>query len=241
MLRALGALLLQEFRGEDAIGRWGGEEFMVGLYGAGLEDAQRRMEGVLERFSALELPSPSVARVRATFSAGVAELHVHANDVQGLYRAADEALLLAKAHGRARVLPAGWTPPEGSQEVDVLVVEDDPALRDVLEHMLRTRGLSNLLLGDGRAAVEALQGPDPRVRPRVVLLDVDLPGLDGLSVLRRLRADGKLGLLRVIMLTAHAAEAEVVEALELGAVDHVAKPFSVSILMHRVEHAMQSA
>ncbi|MEJ7787594.1 MAG: response regulator, partial [Solirubrobacteraceae bacterium] len=93
-------------------------------------------------------------------------------------------------------------------------------------------------IGDGRAAVEALEGADPPIRPRLALLDVDLPGLDGLSVLRRLRRGGALDRLRVIMLTARATESEVLEALELGAYDHVAKPFSVPILMQRIEQAL---
>lgn len=72
-----------------------------------------------------------------------------------------------------------------------------------------------------------------------MLLDVDLPGLDGLSVLRRLARDDVLSRTRVIMLTARAGEAEVVEALELGAFDHVAKPFSVPVLMQRVRCALR--
>jgi DNA-binding response OmpR family regulator len=72
----------------------------------------------------------------------------------------------------------------------------------------------------------------------LIVLDVDLPGLDGLSVLRRLAQDGVLNRTRVIVLTARAGEREVLEALELGAYDHVAKPFSVPVLMQRVRRAM---
>ena len=84
----------------------------------------------------------------------------------------------------------------------------------------------------------ALTGPDPELRPELILLDVDLPGLDGISVLRQLARDGVLDRSRVIMLTARAGETEVLEALELGAVDHVAKPFSVPVLMQRVRRAL---
>jgi len=71
------------------------------------------------------------------------------------------------------------------------------------------------------------------------VLDVDLPGLDGLSVLRRLARDDVLADTRVIMLTARSGEAEVLEALELGAFDHVAKPFSVPVLMQRIRRALR--
>jgi len=238
LLRALGTLMLRMFRGEDAIGRWGGEEFMLGMYGARRDAGVRRIEELLRRFRAIELPVRDGAVARATFSAGVAQFPADAGSLNELYRRADTALYAAKTHGRARVVATGWEPPGEARAVDVLVVEDDDALRDLLVHSLLTRGYTTAAIGDGRAAVQALEGADPPLRPRLALLDVDLPGLDGLSVLRRLRRDGILDRLRVIMLTARAAEPEVLEALELGAYDHVAKPFSVPILMQRIEQAL---
>jgi DNA-binding response OmpR family regulator len=73
----------------------------------------------------------------------------------------------------------------------------------------------------------------------MVLLDVDLPRLDGLAVLRRLAHDGLLQHTRVIMLTFRADEREVLEALELGAFDHVTKPFSLPVLMQRIRRTLQ--
>ena len=73
----------------------------------------------------------------------------------------------------------------------------------------------------------------------MVLLDVNLPGLDGLAVLRRLAHDGVLWRTRVIMLTFRSAENEVVEALELGAFDHVPKPFSLPVLLQRIRRTLQ--
>ena len=66
-----------------------------------------------------------------------------------------------------------------------------------------------------------------------------LPGLDGLSILRRLSGDGVLESTRVIMLTARAGEDETVRALELGAFDFVAKPFSVPVLVERLRRALE--
>jgi len=73
----------------------------------------------------------------------------------------------------------------------------------------------------------------------VLLLDVDLPGLNGLGVLRRLAHDGVLQRTRVIMLTVQSAESEILDALELGACDHVAKPFSLPVLLQRIRHTLQ--
>ena len=73
----------------------------------------------------------------------------------------------------------------------------------------------------------------------MLLLDVDLPGLNGLGVLRRLAHDGVLQRTRVIMLTVQSAESEVLEALELGACDHGVKPFSLPVLLQRMRHTLQ--
>jgi DNA-binding response OmpR family regulator len=73
----------------------------------------------------------------------------------------------------------------------------------------------------------------------VILLDVDLPGLNGLALLRALRDDGVLGRSQVVMLTARSVESEVLEALELGAQDHVAKPFSIAVLLQRMRRILR--
>jgi DNA-binding response OmpR family regulator len=123
--------------------------------------------------------------------------------------------------------------------VDVLVVEDDPAIARLLQHALETRGLRHEWIANGQKAAALLTGPAPELRARVVLLDVDLPGLDGLGVLRLLAAERMLERTRVIVLTVRSHEAEVVRALELGAFDHVAKPFSVPVLLQRIRRALR--
>jgi DNA-binding response OmpR family regulator/HPt (histidine-containing phosphotransfer) domain-containing protein len=122
--------------------------------------------------------------------------------------------------------------------VDVVLVEDDPSIVALLEHALDGRGLTVRHLGDGLQAATALAGDAPTVVGRVVLLDWDLPGIDGLRVLRAMGRNGALEHSRVIMLTARAGEREVLEALEAGATDHVAKPFSLPVLLQRVRGAM---
>lgn len=238
VLRRLGQLLLECFRGEDVVGRWGGEEFVVGMYGMSREDGVTRLAQALETFRA---PGADGDRTQGiTFSAGVAQHAEDGTDVQALYRKADAALYEAKRAGRARVVPAGWRLDLDAMGPDVVIVEDDDALAELIVHSLETRGHRVLRLADGDEAASLLTGGTLRPPPSLVLLDVDLPGLDGLAVLRRLARTGSLGGTRVIMLTARAAEQEVLEALELGAFDHVAKPFSVPVLMQRVQRAVSA-
>ena len=118
------------------------------------------------------------------------------------------------------------------------MVEDDVALAGLLGHTLETRGHTTRIVADGGEAIEALCGTSPRLQATVIILDVDLPGRDGFEVLRALARDGVTERSRVVMLTAHSTEAEIVHALELGAFDHIGKPFSVQILMQRLRRAL---
>jgi len=237
VLRRMGALLRAAFRGEDVVARWGGEEFVVAMYGLPRENGVERLGEVLETFRALDFGEDG-APVRITFSAGVSHYPEDGEDLGALHRAADGALYLAKAMGRSRVMPAGSAARLTADRVDVVVVEDDDAPAELLEHSLETRGLTVRRFADGAEARTALGGEEPALRARLVLLDVDLPGLDGISVLRGLAGEGVLAATRVIMLTARSGESEVLKALELGAFDHVAKPFSVPVLMQKVRRAL---
>lgn len=116
-------------------------------------------------------------------------------------------------------------------ELDVLLVEDDALLVELLTRALQGQGLTVRSVADGAAALAAVDGGR---RPALVLLDIDLPALDGFGVLRGLAARGLLPELPVLVLTARASEPDVLAALDLGARDHVAKPFSLPVLLARV-------
>ena len=242
VLARVARLLQKRFRAQDIVARWGGEEFVVGMYGMDKADGVQRLAEALEVLREEPFTASGHPPFRVTFSAGVSEFPGDGRDLQSLYRAADAAMYVAKQAGRDRVLPTGWTPGqgEGPRSVDVLVVEDDPAIARLLEHALETRGLRHEWVDNGQRAAQLLTGPAPELRARVVLLDVDLPGLDGLGVLRILSRERMLDRMRVIVLTVRSHEAEVVRALELGAFDHVSKPFSVPVLLQRIRRALKA-
>ncbi len=112
---------------------------------------------------------------------------------------------------------------------DVLVVDDDPIVRDVLLRYLERAGLRADSAADGAAAVAAFE----RGRPRLVVLDLMLPRLDGIEVFRRIRALDPSS--AVIMLTARGQQTERIAGLESGADDYVAKPFSPREVVARVK------
>ena len=104
VLRRFGALLKQTFRDEDVVARWGGEEFVVGLYGATRQQTMARLTELLEIMHQQEFTGASGEKFQVSFSGGIAEYPEDGADLQALYRSADAALYLAKTGGRGRVL-----------------------------------------------------------------------------------------------------------------------------------------
>ncbi|MGH2839544.1 MAG: diguanylate cyclase [Solirubrobacteraceae bacterium] len=109
-LRRIGKILLGAFRGQDVVGRWGGEEFIVGMYATARDDAVQRVAEVLESFRHETFIGRDGRTAQLSFSAGVAEFPHDGTDLQRLVGVADAALYSAKAAGRARVLAAASSP-----------------------------------------------------------------------------------------------------------------------------------
>lgn len=114
----------------------------------------------------------------------------------------------------------------------VLVVDDDPSLAEMLGIVLRAEGLEPAFVADGGRAVSAFR----EVRPDLVLLDLMLPGTDGLQICREIRQES---LVPIIMLTARADTVDVVKGLEAGADDYVVKPFKPIELVARIRVQMR--
>jgi two-component system response regulator MprA len=117
----------------------------------------------------------------------------------------------------------------------ILVVDDEPAVREAVERALRLEGHDVLLAGDG---VEALETLDSRP-PDAVVLDVLMPRVDGLELCRRLRGRGDRT--PVLMLTARDAVSDRVEGLDAGADDYLVKPFALEELLARVRALLRRA
>jgi two-component system response regulator ResD len=114
----------------------------------------------------------------------------------------------------------------------VLVVDDDPTVSDVVRRYLQRAGISATLAADGPAALAEFK----RERPDLVVLDLMLPGMDGIEVCRRMRADADVP---VVMLTALGEESDRVLGLSTGADDYVTKPFSPRELVLRIQSVLR--
>ena len=113
----------------------------------------------------------------------------------------------------------------------ILIVEDEPSLIEVLSYNLEKEGFTGLTASDGQAGLDRALN----VVPELVILDLMLPGLDGLQVCAQLRNDSRTKDIRILMLTARSEETDEVVGFNMGADDYVTKPFKVRPLVHRVK------
>ncbi len=216
------------------VGRLELDRFLVAFSGLDRHEARPLLEDTLSLFHEKD-PGPQGAGVTA--SAGLAQLEHHGTTLAGLVAAAEEARQSAEDQG-VPLYTAGGGNGGPLEQVDVLVVDDDETIGMLLQDALGQKGWRVRWEPESKRALERLSGEHADLRARVVLLDVNMPGMDGLTMLRLLSERGVVPPMRVVMLTVRAREDEVVQALDLGAVDHVAKPFNVPVLMSRLERAM---
>src|ERR671912_1569301 len=119
----------------------------------------------------------------------------------------------------------------------ILVAEDDPDIGNLLEHYLKKAGFLPTLVASGRDVMPQIK----RDTPDLVVLDLMLPGLDGLQLCRAIRADPATAAIPIIMLTAKAEESDRIVGLELGADDYITKPFSPNEVVARVRALLRRA
>ncbi|HUQ99333.1 MAG TPA: response regulator [Gemmatimonadaceae bacterium] len=245
VLRGVGELLPKSFRAEDVVGWWGGAEFTIGMYGSSKENSALKLTQICATIGEQNFQTDSGQPVRVQCSGGVAEYKIDGDSISDLREQALDALNAVRhvtMLGANRIGISG-TRATGplTRPVDVAIVDDDVALAALLRHALESRTLSVASFRDGEEAVKALTGDVPAIVAKVILLDLDLPALNGLEVLRRLKAADVMKGSKVVILTARSGERDVLSALELGAIDHITKPFSVPVLVHKVQTALRQS
>jgi two-component system phosphate regulon response regulator PhoB len=182
---------------------------------------------------------------RATSAAGLctaspegARLFFEPRDLKRLADfAAREREKAAQAPHRPSQAPSGPRSSIPDAGARVLIVDDDPDIRDVVSAMLEAVGLAVVAVESGEDAFERLHA-EPF---DLVVLDWNLPGISGLDLCRSLRRDPALGAVPVLFLTAHAASQDLVEAFAIGADDYVVKPFRAPELGARIFSLLRRA
>jgi CheY-like chemotaxis protein len=120
----------------------------------------------------------------------------------------------------------------------ILIVEDDPATQRLMARAIEMHGLPVRAVSDSEGFVEAIRRPP---LPRLVLLDVELPGTSGFKLLSALRQHPKTGAIPVVMVTSRTETTDIVEALSLGADAYLSKPISVAALRATVTRMLQAS
>jgi diguanylate cyclase (GGDEF)-like protein len=212
-------------RESDWVARLGGEEFAVILPQTDLAGARV----VAERLRVAVQGAPmrtGGGTVRVTVSIGVSGSAVFSNPddatVEQLLRRADDCLYTSKRNGRDRVTVDGDNPVNRSSLKKLLYVDDDADIREIVQMSLSLDGTLEVFTSDGgeRALLKMqLEKPD------LVVLDVMMPGMDGPTLLKRMRQDPALDRIPVIFMTAKASAEETARFRELSAIGVIAKPF----------------
>jgi two-component system phosphate regulon response regulator PhoB len=117
----------------------------------------------------------------------------------------------------------------------ILLIEDDSDISELVQYNLEREGYKVYASGDGEIGLSQAMA----LKPDLIILDLMLPGLDGLSVCRKLRANSQTNDIPIVMLTAKGEESDVVIGLEMGADDYVAKPFSPKELIARIRAVLR--
>jgi two-component system phosphate regulon response regulator PhoB len=117
----------------------------------------------------------------------------------------------------------------------ILIIEDDPEIQELLSHSMSREGWKLLQAKTGEEGLKILKSK----KVNCILLDIMLPGMDGLKVLKKIKEIEQYGNVPVIMTTAKGEEADIITGLELGADDYVVKPYSPKILIARVRAGLR--
>jgi two-component system phosphate regulon response regulator PhoB len=134
-------------------------------------------------------------------------------------------------------LPAMEVSPMPMAKPRILIIEDERGLTDVLTYNLQREGYETVVAHDGQEGLRKAQ-TNP---PDLILLDLMLPGMDGLEVCRQLRASKQTSRVPILMLTAKGEETDQVVGFSVGADDYVTKPFSVKVLIQRIRALQRRA
>lgn len=223
-------MIVSEFRNEDVITRLDDERLVIALQGVSEKIMLRRMQDIHRKYGIGEHGGRGA----------VVEFPSDGRSLGDLLSTAEELLANAAAGSGPAIVGSAWRIDAGLV-TDILIVDPDETLGAVMAATLTRRGIRVEVQPDAMYALDHLTGVSGKPYPRLVILELDLLGLDGLEFLRKVREAGTMGRFEVIVLSSRSREADLRQAFELGAQDYVTKPFSTPLLMHRIDRLLSSS
>jgi diguanylate cyclase (GGDEF)-like protein len=232
-VRDIGGRLVEAFRDTDTVARWRDDEFVLLLPATDVAAARRLLARAQAALVSAPLAAPDGHDLPVTLSAGIATARPEA-PLEAVLAAADRALTAAKAQGPSTVLTDGDEQRGGP--VTVLVAEDDRVSATLVRHRLERAGYRVVHCLNGN---DALTAAEARTFD-LCILDIRMPGLDGIEVLKRIRALPGYARTPIVILTSLGREADIVRGFDLGASDYVTKPFSPVELLARIQRLVRN-
>lgn len=244
-----GDMLLKEFvqfikassRGTDSVARYGGEEFVLMMPDVDENEAAQIVDRLRERFSKKIFYSGETA-FSAAFSGGIFQITNKQKSVKECLQFADQALYQAKDSGRNCIVKASEAAKAASRVLKVAIIDDDDVIRTLLVDFLNgfTYGDLQLDIADFRDGVSFFESDWYKGRqPYFIILDGNMPRMDGFEVLQRIRALSNSNDFTVMMLTGRKNERDIIRGLDLGADDYLMKPFSIWELEARMKRLLK--
>lgn len=224
-------LLTRSFRLYDLIGRIKDNGFGIFLNDVDAAGARQLIERFLKDVQA-EIPFEEHFGTAVKLSAGVAVFPADGKNAKDLVQSAKNLLFQAetKEDGQVVFSEASAAPPAGKQEIFIL--DDDLDIQRILRFAFEKRGFQVTVAGNVKETMELLEKRQLSEFPLLIIFDRMLPDGDGLEVYRQLKKDFA-NLPPVLFLSKLSSEKDVIAGLKEGAVDYIAKPFSLSVLMEK--------
>ena len=231
VLRRVASILSTALRKSDIVARWGGEEFVILFPDTDITGSKNVLVKVLRLMRHEQFQTVDGQTFQVTFSAGVIQVAKSASLEQSVSQA-DLFLYQAKAAGRNRIVSKLNSVSEKKRKI--LLAEDDDLTAFPVIQQLTSKGFEVIHFSDG---AEAYNGA-PESGVSLVILDVNMPGMSGFEVLKKLRNKLSYHEVPIVILTAMGKEADIVRGFELGADDYILKPFSPAELVARVRRLL---
>lgn len=238
VLSSFSKFIRERLRETDIFFRYGGEEFTLLLPRTDKEESRTLLLRMLTEFTTLRYDFAEDPNYTISFSAGVCEVNEYDKPLQQWVEAADASLYQAKRKGKNRIECSQSGNEEAvKKKLNIAIIDDDLVIRTMLTERIRESFAEKFDIEIRTFKDGQLFFADhwhAKREPYLLILDVMMPRMDGLEVLRRIRSLPDHALYSIIMLTGNKSEEDIVSALQLGADDYMTKPFHMRELEARM-------
>lgn len=176
----------------------------------------------------------SSANIPITYSCGIAVSKKIHTSIDQLFKGAEEALTKAQISGGSTVILHHFTLPNPAESEipELIIIEDDPDISELLIHIYETHGFKVLLFSTGKEALQYFSERRSLQKRTLILLERLLPDIDGIDLLKKIKKLFPQDI-QAIFLSSLSAEKDILDGLKEGAIDYIAKPFNMSILLQK--------